>query len=115
MTNLHVVRTAIPQSQGSEGMRILFLADNFLPHAGGSRVYYHNLLKNLVARFPDQVTVLTKKVAGWKEFDRRESTDALRIVRRFKPLPNWKVHQLPKVVFPFCEAGQLVHSRGIDI
>lgn len=96
-------------------MEILFVADNFLPHAGGSRVYYHNLLKNLVEQFPDRVTVLTKKVRGWEEFDRRECTDNLCIRRRFRPLPNWKLHQLPRGVFPLVEAAGLVCTRGIDI
>jgi len=102
-------------AEAGEGIRMLFLADNFLPHAGGSRVYYHNLLKHLVAQFPDEVTVLTKKVAGWEEFDRRESTETLRIVRRFRPLPNLKYQHLPKGIFPFWEASQLARGRGFDL
>ena len=96
-------------------MRIMVLTDAFLPHAGGSRVYYHNLYKNLVAQFPDQVTILTKKVPGWKEFDQRESTDSFRIVRHFKPLPNWKVYQLPKIIFPFSRALRQARSNNVDL
>jgi len=116
MSNGQSAEAAVERAAGAGGgMEMLFLADNFLPHAGGSRVYYHNLLKHLVAQFPDRVTVLTKKVAGWEEFDRRESSESLRIVRRFRPLPNWKYHQLPKAVFPFLEASQLVRGRAVDI
>jgi phosphatidylinositol alpha-1,6-mannosyltransferase len=84
--------------------QILFLTDYFLPHAGGARVYYFNLYRNLINQFPDRVTVLTKKVDGWEEFDRMESSDSFRIVRHFKPLSTWKYHELPKLVFPLMEA-----------
>lgn len=95
---------------------MLVLADNFLPHAGGSRIYYFNLYKNLISHFPeDEITVLTKKSPGWEEFDRRESKESLEIIRRFKPLPNWKYLQLPKIVFPLLEAFRLVRKRKIDL
>jgi len=71
-------------------MKLLVMADSFLPHAGGSRVYYYSLYRHLTEQFPDRVTVLTKKVPGWKEFDARSSDNALRIIRRFRPLPNWQ-------------------------
>jgi phosphatidylinositol alpha-1,6-mannosyltransferase len=61
------------------------------------------------------VTVLTKKVPGWKKFDEAESHGSLRIVRRFKPLPSYKIHQLPKIVFPFAEAWRLIHRDAIDM
>lgn len=93
-------------------MKTLFLTDYYLPHAGGSRVYYHNLLKNWVAQFPDRVTVLTKKVPGWEQFDRQESAGSLRILRQFKPLPDWKVRQLPKIVFPLsCVMTSLLREE----
>lgn len=66
---------------------------------GGSRVYYYRLYSELIHKYPDRVTILTKKVPGWKEFDSLHSIPALRIVRRFHPLPNWRYEQLPKL-FP---------------
>ncbi len=87
----------------------LVTADSFLPHSGGSRVYYADLYRNLLAQFPDSVTLLTKKVEGWQEFDRRESTDQFRIHRRFHPLPNWKYSQLPKAL------PQLLHASAYGI
>jgi len=94
-------------------MNILALTDYYLPHSGGSRVYYHNLYKNLVASFPDTVTVLTKKVPGWQEFDRQHSTDSLRIRRRSKPLITWKYQHLPKIVFPLAHALQFAKHADL--
>jgi phosphatidylinositol alpha-1,6-mannosyltransferase len=96
-------------------MNILFLTDYYLPHAGGARVYYYNLYKNLVARFTDKVTVLTKRVPGWEEFDRRESSDSLRIIRRFKPLKDWKYYRLPQMIFPLIEAVHLARKGRMDL
>jgi phosphatidylinositol alpha-1,6-mannosyltransferase len=84
----------------------LVTADSFLPHSGGSRVYYAALYKHLLEQYPDTVTLLTKKVPGWREFDRQESTDTFRIKRRFRPLPDWKYQQWPKAL------PQLVHSAS---
>ncbi len=99
----------------SKGMNILVLTDSFLPHSGGSRIYYYNLYSKLVSQFPDHVTILTKKVPGWQEFDRRQPTNSLQIIRRFKPLATWKYHQWPKIIFPFAEALRLVRKKKIDL
>lgn len=109
------MEAGVIKSQNIEGMRIALLADSFLPHAGGSRVYYYHIYKHLVAEFRDRVTVLTGKVPGWEQFDRRESTESFKIIRRFKPLPNWKYHQLPKIVFPLGEAIRLVRNDNVDL
>ena len=94
---------------------ILFLTDNFLPHAGGARVYYFNLYKQLAMHFGTQVTVLTKKTRDWQDFDRRHSTEAFRIVRRLKPLKSWKYLELPKGLMPMLEAAYRVHHDGVDV
>jgi phosphatidylinositol alpha-1,6-mannosyltransferase len=57
----------------------------FPPHAGGSRYYYYNLMRRIAAMDCD-VTVLTKKVPGWEDFDRREQTATFHIRRQFKPI-----------------------------
>jgi len=83
---------------------VLFIADSFLPHAGGSRVYYFNLYKRLADKMGLRINVLTKKVVGWKEFDDAQSSENFRIMRRFKPLPTWNYSQLPKGLLPFPNA-----------
>ena len=84
-------------------MRIALLSDSFSPHAGGSREYYHNIYQNLSALGDSEVTVLTKKVPGWEEFDRKQSSPVYCIHRRFKPLSSWKYKELPKAIFPFLQ------------
>jgi phosphatidyl-myo-inositol dimannoside synthase len=96
-------------------MKILFLTDSFLPHAGGSRVYYYNLYSRLVQLHPDQVTVLTKKVPGWRQFDNSISHDRFRIIRHFRPLPTLQIAQLPKIVFPLAEAFFQVLRGGMNL
>ena len=79
-----MTKTATPTKRELNPERInhLVTADNYLPHSGGSRVYYAALYKNLVAQYPDTVTLLTKKVPGWREFDRQQNTENFRIRRR---------------------------------
>jgi phosphatidyl-myo-inositol dimannoside synthase len=93
------------------GMKILMLTDSFLPHAGGSREYYYNLYSRL-AEFEDtRVTIATKKVPGWEEFDRRTSSDSFRVVRWLKPLSTWRLRELPKGLGPFLHAAWHVHKE----
>lgn len=98
---------ATTRKQQSDLDRINYLvtADSYLPHSGGSRVYYAALYKHLLAQYPDTVTLLTKKVPGWREFDRIESAGNFRIRRRFRPLPNWKYWQWPKALPQFLHAA----------
>lgn len=95
--------------------RIALLTDRFLPHKGGSRLYYYHLYKNLVTQFPDAVTILTKKVAGWQEFDRLESGEHLRIIRHGRPLDTTKYHELPKMLLPLADTLWLLAKKKIDI
>ncbi|HUT25137.1 MAG TPA: glycosyltransferase family 4 protein [Sumerlaeia bacterium] len=50
-------------------MRLLLLTDDYLPHPGGSRVYYHNLLLHLEGT---ETLVLTRRRAGDRDFDRAQ-------------------------------------------
>lgn len=96
-------------------MRVLLLTDSFLPHAGGSRIYYYNLFRGLSA-YPDvAVNVLTKKVPGWQEFDNKSSTPTFVVQRRFEPLPNLRYSQLPKGIFPVSEALARTFQSSADI
>jgi phosphatidylinositol alpha-1,6-mannosyltransferase len=96
-------------------MRTLLLTDAFLPHMGGSRVYYYNLYKSLVSQYSDQVMVLTKKVPGWREFDRAESAGPLRIFRRGRPLPTLKYWQLPKITAPLLDTLRILRRERIEV
>ena len=96
-----------PMAGNPGPLRFLVTADSFLPHSGGSRVYYADLYKNLLAMYPDTMTVLTRKVPGWKEFDRHETGANFRIKRFLKPLPNWRYWQLPKAIPQFV--GEAAH------
>jgi len=104
-------------SQLSHGQRrkILLLTDAFLPHAGGSREYYYNIYRELIALGNSEVRVLTKKVPGWQEFDRHASTGIFHIERRFKPLASWKYWELPKGMGPFLQALWSVLKNSPDI
>lgn len=94
---------------------ILVLTDFFLPHTGGSRVYYYRLYSELVQKYPDRVTILTKKVLGWEEFDSRQSTSTLRIVRRFHPWPNWRYEQLPKFAPDLANVWWFARKNQVDV
>jgi phosphatidyl-myo-inositol dimannoside synthase len=80
-------------------MRIALLTDEFLPHAGGSRIYYYNLFKR-ISMAGDEVTVLTSKVHGWQQFDRNEQTKFFKIKRNFKSLRDLSYSQLPRIFGP---------------
>jgi phosphatidylinositol alpha-1,6-mannosyltransferase len=96
-------------------MNVLFMADSFLPHAGGSRVYYYNLYSRWAAAYPDRLTLLTKKVPGWETFDRAIPQHGLQIVRRFKPLPDLSLRHLPKILLPLWETIIRMVFEKIDI
>jgi phosphatidylinositol alpha-1,6-mannosyltransferase len=85
-------------------MRIALLTDEFLPHAGGSRIYYYNLFKR-ISTVGDEVTILTSKVLGWQEFDNKEQTQSFKIRRNFKSLRDLSYSQLPKIAGPMLTAG----------
>jgi phosphatidylinositol alpha-1,6-mannosyltransferase len=90
-------------------MKMLFLTERFPPSEGGSRIYYYNLCRNYSA---GNVVVLTKKADGWEGFDRDEP---LRIIRKGKPLPNWKYTQIPKMLLPLLWAIYLTFRERIDV
>jgi len=100
------------EAKSSAPTRVLVLTDSFPPHAGGSREYYYNIYKELVALGNSEITILTKKVPGWEEFDRTTSSKEFHIIRRFKPLANLRLKELPKGIFPFLQTlWQIVRKR----
>jgi phosphatidyl-myo-inositol dimannoside synthase len=96
-------------------MKVLFLCDWFLPHAGGARVYYYNLYQNFAKQFGHSVTILTKKVPGWEAFDEEQSGGGFRILRFGKPLDNWKYHQLPRILGPLMRSCLLLAQERFDM
>jgi len=90
-------------------MKMLFITEKFPPSEGGSRIYYYNLCRHYPA---GNVVVLTKKVDGWEDFDRAES---LRIIRKGRPLPNWKYTQVPKMLMPLLRSIYLTLREKIDV
>src|ERR1041385_8677038 len=88
-------------------MRTLLLTDAFLPHAGGSRIYYFNLYTRLVREFGEEVTVITRKSPGWQAFDGGAGKD-LRIRRYGHRSNHVRISQWPKL-FPYF--GHTVQAR----
>jgi phosphatidylinositol alpha-1,6-mannosyltransferase len=90
-------------------MKMLFITEKFPPSEGGSRVYYYNLCKN----YPSQdVFVLTKKIDGYEEFDRKQH---FKIIRRGRPLQNWKYYQIPKILSPLLLTIYMIVKNKIDV
>jgi phosphatidyl-myo-inositol dimannoside synthase len=90
-------------------MKMLFITDRFPPVEGGSRIYYYNLCAN----YPiDCVVVFTKKVEGYKDFDKNQN---MKIIRKGFPLPNWRYHQIPRMFLTFMWSLYLVHKEKIDV
>lgn len=100
-----VERTATYAKQaGIPRTKVLVLTDAFLPHAGGSREYYHNIYQGMAGLGDSQVTILTKRIPGWEEFDRQANTPFYEIRRKFKPLTSTKYGELPKGIPVFLQA-----------
>jgi phosphatidylinositol alpha-1,6-mannosyltransferase len=78
-------------------------------------VYYYKLLRELVEHTNNDVTLLTRKVPGWQEFDRVQSIARFSIIRSGRPLPSWKYQQLPKIAGPLLRAGWLLTSKRFDV
>jgi phosphatidylinositol alpha-1,6-mannosyltransferase len=95
-------------------LKVVLLTDTFLPHAGGSRLYYYNLFKR-IAEMGDRVSILTSKVPGWQVFDSKMKTQTLTIKRCFKPLKDLSYAQLPRLVGPFVIAAAAAISQSPDI
>jgi phosphatidylinositol alpha-1,6-mannosyltransferase len=95
-------------------LRVVLITNAFLPHAGGSRLLYYHLFKQIAA--PDcEVTIVTGKVPGWRAFDAREQTRSFRIKRYFKPLLDHSYFQLPKMIGPVAAGALTSLFRRADV
>ncbi|MBW4028570.1 MAG: glycosyltransferase family 4 protein [Acidobacteria bacterium] len=88
-------------SVANASRQFLLLTDAFLPHAGGSRVYYYNLYRRLAQDLQHSVLVLTTQTPGHENFDAQATFPSFRIKRRGKPLPDWRVERAFRVLLPF--------------
>jgi len=95
--------TRRPRS-GTRVNNIMLLTDSFLPHAGGSREYYFNIYRELAQLGNTDVTVVTKKVPDWRDFDRKVAAPKFQIHRLFGPLSSWKYRELPKGMLALLHA-----------
>ena len=98
-----------------ETLNMALLTDSFLPHAGGSRVYYFNLFKGLSEQCGDQISILTTKVPGWKSFDAAVQTPTFQIKRHAQPLPDWKYQQALKLFPAMARSLQLLRSQHVNL
>jgi len=90
-------------------MKMLFLTEKFPPSEGGSRIYYYYLCINYSI---GDVIVLTKKIERYKEFDKKQK---FKIIRKGKPLENWKYYQLPRTLPYLFWAFYLAFKEKIDV
>jgi phosphatidylinositol alpha-1,6-mannosyltransferase len=90
-------------------MKMLFLTERFPPSEGGSRIYYYYLCANYPGIGP---IVLTKKVDGYNEFDKKIH---FKILRKGKPLENWKFYQLPRLFPTLAWAIYLIFKEKINV
>lgn len=103
------------EDQRSSPVNILFLTDAFLPHAGGARVYYYDVLQELLRLTNSRVTVLTSKVPGWREFDERVNSETFRLIRSGRPLQSWKYYEWPKIAGPLARVLPLLAREHFDL
>lgn len=90
-------------------VKMLFITEKFPPSEGGSRVYYYNLCAN----YPSgNVVVLTKKVKGYEDFDKNQK---MKIIRKGKPLPNWKYYQIPRIILPLLLTIYLTFKERVNV
>lgn len=73
-------------------MRLCLLTDNYLPHHGGSRIYYHELLRALRGV---ECRLLTRAQPGDLDFDRRQP---------------YRIERLPLEPWPLLRPLRLQHA-----
>jgi len=85
-----IFRPFFPFLKVDNKSKILVITNDFLPHRGGSRIYYYNVYK----RFnKEEVEILTHKTPGFKEFDRGNSLNIHRINLDYKHIRNEKIKE----------------------
>jgi phosphatidylinositol alpha-1,6-mannosyltransferase len=108
-------QAAVRSSAHVTGDKIALLTDAFLPHAGGSRVYYFNLYRRLARDFDRGVVVLTTRTPGSEPFDQTSTFPGFEIIRRSTPLPDWRIKRAARVFRTFFHALGLKLARRVDL
>ncbi|MFC1587047.1 glycosyltransferase family 4 protein [Planctomycetota bacterium] len=94
-----------------EHLNILFLMENFLPHIGGTRIYYHHLLKTL----PCKITVITRQHPESEVFDATQDFDIIRIpFGENKFLRPFRLQELSKYRAMFSAARREIKRQDFD-
>ncbi len=89
-------------------MRLLLLTEYFAPHAGGTAVYYYEILRRMPGM---EITVVTRAHPGAAAFDRRQPFVIVRTP--FPPIP--KVRMVVEWWAHFLVGLWLVVRRRIDV
>lgn len=93
--------------------KILLVTDNFLPHYGGSRVYYYHLCKNLGF---DKISVLTNLTPGWKEFDKVQNFKIYRVdLSESENLRKLRLQQLKPVFLLLKKGFEIIRREDIKV
>jgi len=95
-------------------MKHLLITDRFLPHAGGSRLYYYNTF----LRFPptDSTVVLTTPEKDSEAFDKTCDLEIIRAERRQSGnLKFLRMQDAPYYSDVFKMADQIIKRRNIDV
>jgi len=95
-------------------MRHLLITDRFLPHIGGSRLYYFNVF----SRFPaaDERIVLTTQEPYSDEFDGTTDLEIIRVHRRrAAKLKFARMQDAPFYMELLDATDRIVKTRGVDV
>ena len=92
----------------------LLITDRFLPHIGGSRLYYYNVLQRLPDG--DASFVLTTEEPGQETFDVRAPMRITRCkIRTAQWLRSLRLQALPFYRDLYRQAGRIVAEESIDV
>lgn len=93
-------------------MKSLLITDSYLPHVGGSRIYYHHLYSNM----PENcAVVLTSRTRSWREYDKKQPFPIYRIGTDLIPLPIPFISSIIRHVFLFIMALYIVIRHRIRV
>ncbi|MDB6086159.1 MAG: hypothetical protein JWN43_4040 [Gammaproteobacteria bacterium] len=110
-----VIEFAAGKGARSKMGEIVLMVDRYLPHAGGSRVYYHNLYSRVAESGEDRVRVLTSQVPGWREFDGNYCKPELEVRRSGRALPDLRYLYWPRALGTIARLGRDVSRSKPDV
>jgi phosphatidylinositol alpha-1,6-mannosyltransferase len=94
-------------------MKILLITDNFLPHLGGSRIFFYNLCKCLPKK---EISVLTRCAKKAENFDRNQPFKIYRVyLFKLSRKIFWTFYELPIYFNLFFSALFIIKKEKIKI